>query len=340
MKKRKNVTIKDIANELGYSVNTVSCALNGRNGIKKETAAKIKKKADELDYIPNSAAVSMRTGRTNTIAVIIGDVANAYFSIMVKEIERNLRGFGYVTIILVTDEDEDNEHKSIMTAIAKKVDAVILFPACTSVKGCEVLKKAGVPFVLVGRHFNCNQMDYVISDDIQGGYLATLYLLNKGHKRILIFTGSQRISCARERYEGYVKAHKEMNVEIDPKLVVKCGISMEPHTVSIIDDALVSSVPFSAVFTFNDLLAYHVCTRMNESYMGAVEVVGYDNLQSHVKFGFNICSVDIQKALMAKRAVEIVIERINSKEETTTFYNEVQSVRLVNAKLEPQVKAE
>ena len=328
---KRSVTLRDIANELGFSVNTISCALKGKGSINKETAAEIKKKAAEMGYIPNGTAASMRTGKTNTVAVIIGDIANAYFSIMVREIERKLRGFGYITLIFATDEDEDNEYKSIITALEQKVDAIILFPVCHSATGSDLIRKAGIPFVLVGRHLEDKQMDYVISDDKYGGYIATNFLLKKGHRRILNLSGPSYISCARERYEGYIMAHNEMNVDVDPLLVMHCDISLEPHVITAIDEMLSSSIPFSAVFAFSDLLAFHVCNRLRKYSIGPIEIIGYDNLQSHINFGYDISSIDTKKVEMANRAVEIIMERMNSGDQQTAYYNEIFPVDLVLA---------
>jgi LacI family transcriptional regulator len=105
VRKKKQVTLKDIARALDLSINTVSCALKNRNSISAETVKRVKEKAEEFGYIPNSVASSIRTGYTKTIAIILGDIANAYFAIMVRELERIISKEDYVAMILVTDED-------------------------------------------------------------------------------------------------------------------------------------------------------------------------------------------------------------------------------------------
>ena len=115
----KKVTLSDIAHETGYSVNTVSHALHDKSDISEETKEIIRQTAKNLGYIGNSSARSLRSGKSKSIAFIVSDISNPYFSIRIKEIENWLRGTGYTVFVLNTDEDEETEKKieDIRTAI-------------------------------------------------------------------------------------------------------------------------------------------------------------------------------------------------------------------------------
>ena len=105
----KRVTLADIANKCGVSVNTVSHALKDKPDISKKTTEYIKKTADEMGYIQNSSASFLRSGKSKSIAIIVGDISNPHFSIMIKEMEETARDHGYTCFVLNTDENVDIE---------------------------------------------------------------------------------------------------------------------------------------------------------------------------------------------------------------------------------------
>ena len=124
----KKVTLKDIANELGVTVGTVSHVLNGINDISEPTRLRVLETAERLGYVSNNAAVSLRSGRTRTVAVIVPDVSNPHIAHQVKLIEERLREARYSVIILNTGEDEASEKEAILTACGKQVDGILLCP--------------------------------------------------------------------------------------------------------------------------------------------------------------------------------------------------------------------
>jgi len=102
----KGITLADIAKATGYSINTVSHALHDKTDISDETKRLIKAKAKEMGYIVNTSASALRSGKTRSIAIIVGDIANPFFSILIKEMEKSLRECNYNSLVLNTDEDE------------------------------------------------------------------------------------------------------------------------------------------------------------------------------------------------------------------------------------------
>lgn len=327
-KREKQVTLKDIANALNLSVNTISCALKGRNGISPETVKKIKEKAEELGYIPNSIAISMRTGYTKTIAIIMGDIANAYFSIMVRELEFFISNEGYIAIILVTNEDPQLENEAIQSAISKKVDGIILFPTCRTEKGINLIRKIGVPFILVGRRLPDSNMDYVISDDVNGGYIATKYLLDKGHRKILLFTGPDYVSSAFERKQGYLKAMKEAEESSIQDYIIPCDITLNDKLDRISSEIFLNHREFDAIFTYNDIIAFRIIRIARKMNAKIPDIVGYDNIQSKIDFGFDLPSVNIHKTFMAEKAVACLFSRIRHQKKRDEYLNEIVPVDL------------
>ena len=135
--------------------------------------------------LSTSIAGSMRSGTTCTVAVILGDIFNPHFGLCVREIERTLFKQGYSTFIISTDEDEQVERDAITTAISKRVDGIIICPTQKQTENLELMRRSGIPYVLMGRRYDDPAVDYAVSDDTQGGYIATRHMLENGHARIL-----------------------------------------------------------------------------------------------------------------------------------------------------------
>lgn len=202
MKRKNTVTLKDISQRTGFSVNTVSRTLKGKEYIAEDTRRTILDAAKELGYIGNSLAGALRSGLTGTVAVVISDVSNPLFGIMVKDIEDALAEHNYCAFVLNTGENIEQEERALHLALSKKVDGVIWCPTREREETLHLLRANSTPFVLMGRHFQHAEVDSVVWDDEKGGMLATRHLLERGHRNILLLNGPDYISSARERLEG------------------------------------------------------------------------------------------------------------------------------------------
>ena len=308
----KKTRLKDIAVATGFSVNTVSKALKNSPIISEPTKALIREKARETGYIGDGIAGALRSGETKTIAVILGDISNPHFSIMIKEIEHRVRENGYSTFILNTEEDTEIEYAAIVSALNKKVDGIILCPSQQNTDNILFLKKSSVPFVLIGRRFHDIQTDYVICDDRQGGFLITEHLLKLGHKRIAFFGGSAYISSTRERLRGYQDALFSCGVPFNPDLVFELPLMQSERKDEIVEKLLRAS-DCTAIFAFSDLIAWEIITCLQEQGRRIPEdisVVGFDNIQSKFSFPFPLTSVSISKSKMSVTTAEILLDRI------------------------------
>lgn len=308
------VTLKDIAKTSGYSINTVSHALNDKDDISLETRKKIKEIAKNLGYIPNTSASYLRSGKSRTIAVIVGDISNPHFSIICKEIEKYMQDFEYTIIMFNTDEDQEKENNAVITALSKNVDGVIICPVQKSSESIERLKESRIPFTLLGRYFSDVESDYVICDDVNGGYVAARYLLNAGHKNILFINGMQYISSAYERLKGITHAMEEYNLTMPEEHIINLSLKpMQDH--NVIRNSIISNRDCSAIIAFNDMIAWEVITVLNSLNLRCpqdVSVIGFDNIQSRYMFPVELTTVSTLKATMAQIAVEILISRMKS----------------------------
>lgn len=315
-KGKQVVTLKDVAEAAGYSVNTISRALRGKDDIAQETRDRIKQVAGELGYINNTIASSLRLGYTNTIAVILSDVSNPHFSIMMKEIEAHARQLNYFSFLINTDENEELEREAIQSALNKNVDGIILCPTQQSTDNIEFLRATGVPFVLIGRYFKQLATDAVICNDKLGGYQATKYLLEQGHRDILMLRGPTYISSAVERQEGYMLALKEFRVPFRPELVQEVPIT-DSGCAAALRHMEREGVTYSAVFAFNDMLAWEVWAYQLEAGRQVPKdcsIIGFDHIQSRLVLPFRLSTICSYKGRMSTAAVDLLASRMRGEE--------------------------
>jgi LacI family transcriptional regulator len=318
----KKITLKDISLKTGFTINTVSRALKDKPDISDKSKKMIREIAGEMGYIPDRIARSLRDGKTKTIAVIMPDISDPLIAMWVKDIEYRLKDYGYGTIIINTDEEYEKEEQSIILALSTNVDGIILCPTQKSHADIEILKNRAIPFVLLGRRFDDDELDYIVSDDVNGGYLAAKYLLNKGHKEILFLNGPLYISSAKERFLGYREAFKSENVLFEPNLVKEIKVTAG-NASRLLEEIVNVKTKFTAIFAFSDLIAWEVISflqKINIKVPGDIAVVGYDNIQSRFFFPYPLTTVNYSKRNMAIKSVDTLLKNINNPKERTAVH--------------------
>jgi len=306
-----SVTLKDIAKETGYSANTVSRALRGPSEISDATTEYIRGVAKKMGYIHNSVAASLRAGRSNTIAVIVGSIFNSHFAIMIKGIEEMAAENGYTVIVLNTNEEHETETRAIRTAISKKVDGIIICPAHNCGENIRLLQSSGIPFVLLGRRVNGIDTSYVICDDYGGSKLATEYLINKGNRNIYFLLLDQEISSFTERINGFKDAIEAAGLPYSEDLLIKKDLGAP------LDECLNENrdkiLGADAILCFADMLAHALIywLRCNSVQVpGRIDIMGFDDIQSRIPMPIRVKSVKSYKQLMSHTAYKILAEKI------------------------------
>jgi LacI family transcriptional regulator len=212
---KKKISLKDIAAHLEVSKTLVSMVLNGRGEeyrINEDVIKKVKKAAEELNYQPNKMAQSLRTGRTNTIGLIIADIANPFFATLGREIELEAAKHGYQVMFCSSDENPQKFKKQLELMQRNMVDGFILSAPIGSEQEIEALNSANVPYVLIDRYFSDIPSNYVIINNFDSAYDATKYLIKKGKKRIANITLNMGLKAMKDRTEGYQKALEDSGI--------------------------------------------------------------------------------------------------------------------------------
>jgi len=218
----KKTSLNDIALQLGVSKTLVSFVLNGKGKefrISDEICKKVIDLAKELNYQPNRIAQGLRTGKTNTIGLIIADIANQFFGKLGREIEQEAAKHGYRVIFCSSDENPEKSGQQIAMLQQSQVDGFIISPPMNSEEQIRSLSKSNIPYVLIDRYFPEIESNYIVIDNFDAAYRATSHLLKLGRKRIANLTVNLDLVIMKERTEGYKQALRDAGVEVDENLV-------------------------------------------------------------------------------------------------------------------------
>lgn len=208
-KKNRRISLKDIAQKVGCSTALVSYVLNGREKEKRvsdKIVVKIRQALKEMNYKPNHIARSLRYGTTQTIGLIVTDIANPFFSSLARQIEDEASKSGYTVIIGSSDENFEKSEALVNTMLNRQVDGFIIVPADGCQACLETLLKDEFPLVMMDRYIPDLVSNYVVLDNYSASYNAVEYLIERGYKRIGVVAYKSSLIHMRERIRGYEEA--------------------------------------------------------------------------------------------------------------------------------------
>ncbi|GET28876.1 LacI family DNA-binding transcriptional regulator [Prolixibacter sp. SD074] len=209
---KQKVNITDIADKTGLSVTTVSRVLSGKAEkyrIGEKSQKKIREAAKELNYIPNHFAANLRSGRSETIALIVPSLNNPFFAGIASEINAEVRKFGYITIIGDSDENLEIEKTELQQMMARNIEGLVIVPCGNQSDHIKSLYDQGLPIVCIDRYFEDLDMPYVSTDNYDGAFSATKHLIENGHKTIACIQGVEESTPNRLRVKGFIDAMQE-----------------------------------------------------------------------------------------------------------------------------------
>ncbi len=327
--KNKRVTLKDIANACGYTVNTISRALRNDTRLPAETISKIQTAAAELGYIRNVAASSLRSGQTNLIVAIIDDIQNPYYSEMLAQIALKLQAYDYHLFILCSQFQGMNNAAALSLVISYNVSGIFLFPNAESHYMIHTINQNHIPMVFIGRELPNPTNDVVRCDDYQGGYLAGKSLINQGHRKFAFLSGSWNSASQVLRYNGFMQALAESSLSADNVREVPYR-NFQDAIVSNKLKELLLPADYTAICAFSDLVAYSAMnTLLEEGYRipEDISIVGFDHLRQSLPHLLPLSSISFATSNpISDEAVNLMVSRI--KDPSLAIRSKVLSVKL------------
>ncbi len=246
-------TIHDVARLAGVAPITVSRVINNSGYTSHETRDRVEAAIMELGYVPNIIARSLRSKRTNTLALVLTDITNPFFTAIARGVEDTASDAGFTVIYCNTDESVDEETKYLQLLLQKQVDGILLVPARSISRSIELINEQGTPVVIVDRRIPDLDVDVVRCDSVEGAYRLIRLLINLGHRRIAVLSGPQGVSTAEDRVVGYQNALTEAGIP-DARLVFY-GAYTQASGYEMAKRALSLSPQPTALFGANNFIA-------------------------------------------------------------------------------------
>lgn len=313
---KKFITIKDVAKESGFSINTVSRALNDKPYVDAETKEKIIKVAKKLNYVKNTTATSLRYSKTKTVGVVFVDAYNPFYSEILKGIEISARKYDYQIILMNTDRNYKNEEKAIDTLIQRRVDGLIITAVQTQKNDLKRLEKMKFPTVLVGSHDENSSICEIYIDDEKGGYIATEHLIERKRKKIFLFNTFEFKYVAKKREEGYKRALENYGIKYDEKNIIKSTEGYENAYKTFYEYIEKNGLHMDALFCYNDIFALAALQVFKEKKIKVpkdIALVGFDNILFSKLSDPSITTINIDKFELGFKSFESLYYQMENK---------------------------
>lgn len=308
--KSRRCTLQDIADRTGYTVNTVSRALKNKSDISAATREYIRQAADEMGYIRNQMASSLRSGHTKTLGVVVGGMSNPYYGVMTDAIQNVAAEYGYSLFIFCSRDNPELELQVVETAISRQVDGILLFPCGGSGRTIERMKAAGVPYVLMARHLDSPDDDWVVCGEEEGAYLAAKHLIDAGHTRLGFLSSFDVVGSSEWRTHGFLRALEEHGLPRENSQLACC--SGEDEIRAQLSTWRQDGV--TGIFVFCDLEAWFTVSILHSQGLSIprdMAIIGFDNIQSILPVPAPLCSVGYDIPAMARSGIDLLRRRIH-----------------------------
>ncbi len=314
--KKKQVSLKDIANEVGVSIATVSYVLSDRKDsrVSQAMAKKIKEVAKTLNYQPNKIAQSLKSGKTNTIGLIVADISNPFFANIARIIEDEATNLNYTVIFGSSDEKAEKSLHLIDFLSSRQVDGFIIVPSEGSDNQIIQLKQQNIPLVLIDRYFPNISTNYVVIDNFEASSKVIKELIVSGYERIGMIAYSNPLFHMRERIRGYKETiQNHFDNRVSSNLVEIDFNDSENQIRTGIDSLLARENPIEAIFFATNTLAILGLKYIDELSLRVPNDIAIVSFDEGEAFDFYYCPLThIRQPLdeIGKKAVQVLTQQI------------------------------
>jgi len=314
-------TLKDIAKDLKLSVSTVSKSLADSYEISESTKRMVKDYAEKHNYVPNKIARTLKTGKTNTIGVIVFNISNTFISQVLDGIHKGSQAEKYDIIIMQSRDDIKLEKHAIEVLRMRGIDGLLISPVSynSNYNQLKDLQNSGIPVVLFDRVNHDLQTHKVGIDNRLSAYEATKHLIDSGRENILHITG-KNIGVAEDRLLGFNQCLKDHNIDFDKNLYLECDYSKHDE----IEESIINKINFlksrgtmaNAIFGATDditTLTLGILAELNISVPKEVSVIGFSNIRIPNSLNPSLSTVVQPTEEIGMLAFQKLIEIINYK---------------------------
>lgn len=310
-------TIKDVARLAGVSTTTVSHVINKTRFVAEGTQEKVMEAVKSLNYAPSAVARSLKCNTTRTIGMLVTQSTNPFFSEVIDGVESYCYRQGYTLILCNTGGLEEKQRDYIRMLAEKRVDGILVVCSDLTQELLEMLDShQDIPKVIMDWGPKSSQADKIIDNSEEGGYIATKYLIDHGHRKIACLSGQFSKAACQERILGFRRAMAEINEVPNEDWILEGNFECDTAVLAADKLLAMDEIP-TAVFCFNDTMALGLMSRLQQRGVRIPEdmsVIGYDNIEISEYFSPPLTTIHQPKRRVGKNAFEILLERIKNKE--------------------------
>ena len=306
----RRVTIRDVAERAGVAPMTVSRVVNNSGYVAQAVRTRVEAAVKELGYLPNQLARGLRSRRTGTLALLLTDVTNPYFTTVARGAEDAASDAGYLLLLCNSDEREDEEARYMRMLLEKQVDGVLLVPAKTGEASITLARQNGTPIVVLDRRSADPEVDVVRCDSTGGAHQLGELLWSLGHRDFAILAGPAEVSTVADRVQAFTAAVQGRTSLLHGDFTQASGGEMTRKAMQHVPRP-------TALFATNNFIAFGALQAMRALDIRTPEdvaLVGFDDLPAPL-VTFPFLTVASQPAYeMGQRAIELLIRRLDAKE--------------------------
>jgi LacI family transcriptional regulator len=310
-----NINLKELALALNLSTATVSRALRDSHEISPETKKKVLELAKKLNYEPNPAASNLRSNKTKTIAVIIPEITNNFFSQAINGIEEIARTHDYHVLIYQTHENSELEIAFMRRLLSGRVDGILISVASETNNNQDFKDIINqLPVVFFDRVNENIDAVKVTTDDYESTYNATCHLIERGCTKIAYLMALNNLSTGKKRFEGYCAALTDNNIAINEAFVLTDS-NNEDENCAQIKKLLVNEQPDSIITSIENLAlpCYYACKDLNLNIPRDIKIISFSNLKTAPLLNPSLSTITQPAFEMGKEAAGILFKILNKK---------------------------
>lgn len=312
------VKLADVARAAGVHTGTASRALNPatRDQVSRETRRRVSGAAETLGYVPNAQARALRTSRSHLVGMVVPDITNPLFSLLLRGAEQVLTGAGYTVVLSDTDNDAVRQRAQIESLVARGADGFILTTAEWNDPLLDHLDATGVVAVLANRNTAHGRWPYVGSDERAGVELAVRHLAEKGHRQLLHLAGPGHLSTGRDRIRAFRAATRAAGYAPRDASVRACTAFTAAAGERAMAAALAGPAHFSAVVAGNDLIALGALDALRAQGLRCpydVSLIGFNDLPFVDRLTPPLTTVRLPMEEMGAVAARLLLEELNGE---------------------------
>ncbi len=313
MDTQKSITIHDVARKAGVSISTVSRVINENPSVKQNTRDRVHKALEELHYRRKRISTRKKAVAAKIIGLIIPDILNPFFTVLIKGIENAAKIQGYSIILCDSENDADIEARHIENLLKNGIEGLVFIPAPGRNSLIYALMADDFPLVFLDRKIDNDRINYVVSANEEGAYHAVKYLLSLGHIDIMYIAGDRQLSTEIERFNGYRRAIEEAGIPLNSELLVNGEYSWkkayeEVH--SLID----AGARFTSIFASSDIMAFgakQAIEDMGKKIPEDISIIGFDDIP--FSSAISLTTVSQPAYEMGKNAMLLLIDLMKGR---------------------------